>query len=661
MQPAGSPEVLTSRLWRPLAIVCLLAGGGFRGARAAEAPPDEPDPQPRLVLPDESGYSASPLDGLGTVTVAPDVVGVREPVTLTFVYTADARGIAAGGGVACLVSSFWGWTPPQDRSPEAPGFVTVRCSDSQARLEVSIDSAKNAVVTRVLDGPLRGGQTLTLLYGDTSDGQYPQARGLSDRYAERGERFFFKVDGDGDGWFVPLREQPTFRVEARDAARLVVFGPSRARVDRPFELTIAVLDPSNNLVESYAGRVVLQPQGNRVTCPAGVVVTAEDRGAVRVAVTPTEAGLVRFVAADPQEKLAPAVSNPTILYSSEAHAEYTLYWGDLQGHCNVCDGSGSPEEFYRYARDVARLDVVALTDHDHWGYAPLDENPDTWRRLCELSATWHAPGRFVTFPAYEWTNWTYGHKHVLFRHEQQARVFSWHRQDSDHPLELWRQLGERDCMTISHHPGGDPVPAFWKYHDPGNEPVVEIASAHGVSEFVGHPRCIASPVQSGMVQSALARGYRLGLIGSGDTHDGHPGIGSPGTPAGLAGIYATALTRDAIFEALRARRVYATTGCRAILRFHLGNVPMGGVARLASPAAQRTLSLIVLGDAPIASVEIVKNNSTVADRPGEGLIASWDWTDPQPARNGDYYYARIRQADDHWIWSSPIFIELADR
>ena len=42
-----------------------------------------------------------------------------------------------------------------------------------------------------------------------------------------------------------------------------------------------------------------------------------------------------------------------------------------------------------------------------------------------------------------------------------------------------------------------------------------------------------------------------------------------------AGIYATELTREAILEAVRARRVYATTGCRAILRFHLGSVTMG--------------------------------------------------------------------------------------
>jgi hypothetical protein len=149
----------------------------------------------------------------------------------------------------------------------------------------------------------------------------------------------------------------------------------------------------------------------------------------------------------------------------------------------------------------------------------------------------------------------------------------------------------------------------------------------------------------------------LGIIGSGDTHDGHPGLGTPDARAGLAGIYATALTREAIFDALRARRVYATTGCRAILRFHMGDHPMGSVVKLDRADSPRTLSIIVLGDATIAGLAIVKNNQQVATHAGGGLVASWEWSDPEPAQDGDFYYARVAQADGEWIWSSPVFIE----
>lgn len=620
----------------------------------------EPDPKPRVVLPDESGYSASPQDGRGTVTVSPKVVPVRSPVTMTFVYTAGEKGISVGGAVLCYVSRFWGWTPPQDRRPDAPGYFTVRCSDPEVRLDILVNPEDGAVVASIPDRPLRSGQTLTFVYGDTSDGEYPHARGGSDRYAERRERFFFKVDGDGDGWFAPLERQPRFRVEARDAVKLVVFGPSWAQLHRSFDLTVAALDATNNLVESYAGSVRLVTQGTRADCPEEITFSAEQRGAVRVAVTPKSPGVLRLIAGDAADTVQPALSNP-IVVSEQADAKYTLYWADLQGHCNVCDGTGSPEDYYRYARDVARLDAMALTDHDHWGYRPLDEDPATWRRLCELSKTWYEPGRFVAFPAYEWTNWTYGHQHVIFLRESEAEVFAWNREESDHPQELWKLLAGRECLTIPHHPGGSPIPICWKYHDPNFQRVVEMVSVHGVSEYVGHPRSIGGAVESGMVQSALARGYRLGLIGSGDTHDGHPGLGSPGARAGLAGVYATELTRAAIFKALRARRVYATTGCRAILRFRLGNTPMGSVVRLDDPNARHEFWVSVLGDAPIAAIALVKNNQVVATHSGEGLLESWQWRDPTTAKDGDFYYVRIVQADGEWIWSSPIFVELPGR
>jgi hypothetical protein len=282
-----------------------------------------------------------------------------------------------------------------------------------------------------------------------------------------------------------------------------------------------------------------------------------------------------------------------------------------------------------------------------------------WEHLLTLSAAFYEPGTFVSFPGFEWTNWQYGHKHVLFLREDEAELLSAFDDETNHPEELWAALGSREAITISHHPGGGPIPTFWKYHDPDLEPVVEIVSVHGVSEALEHPRSIYRPVESGMVQSALSRGHRLGLIGSGDTHDGHPGIGgTDGSHIGLVGIYATDLTREGIFEALRARRVYATTGCRAILRFHLDTVSMGSVVRLRRPEEPRTLTISILGDAPISDMTLVKNNEPVHRREGAGLLESWEWTDPEPAREGDYYYVRIAQVDGHWIYSSPIWIEL---
>src|SRR4029450_4730585 len=53
-------------------------------------------------------------------------------------------------------------------------------------------------------------------------------------------------------------------------------------------------------------------------------------------------------------------------------------WAALPGHPNLSDGTGTPDDYYSYARDVAGLDAAALTDHDHWGIPFLDGAPAAW-------------------------------------------------------------------------------------------------------------------------------------------------------------------------------------------------------------------------------------------------------------------------------------------
>ena len=67
--------------------------------------------------------------------------------------------------------------------------------------------------------------------------------------------------------------------------------------------------------------------------------------------------------------------------------------------------------------------------------------------------------------------------------------------------------------------------------------------------------------------------------------------------SGLAGVWARDNTREALFDAMMRKETYATTGCRPILRFHLGDTTMGGVAQLSCPAQERTLSIAVLAEA----------------------------------------------------------------
>lgn len=618
---------------------------------------DEPDPQPRVTLPDESMFKASAADGGGSASVSPVSVTAGQPCTLTFVYRTGDKGVDKGGGVLMYVTNYWQWSPPQNQSPKHPGYVTVR-SDSDAAIETTVDPRSQTVLARVIEGRLSPGDKITFVYGDTSSGKHPDAAGRADRYAEHRERFFFKVDGDGDGFFTPIADQPAFDVQAGRAVRLVVFGPSRVGVGETVDLRISALDAANNLADSFGGEVNLTFRSDLLSGASTVTVKPQDGGTVGVELIAKGVGMAKVRVAAQNGDLAAGVSNTIVLHDGGA-GRYQLFWADLQIHGNSSDGTGTPEDIHRYARDVARLDACALTEHDHWGYLPLEDDPVRWREVLDAAERFNQDHRFVAFCGYEWTNWTYGHQHVLFANRADAVIWSWRNEQSDHPQKLWQRLSGINCITIPHHCGGGPIPTCWKYYDSRFVPVAEMVSVHGISERIGQPGGIYAPVESGMVQSALARGYRLGLIGSGDTHDGHPGIGSPHMPPpGLAGIYAERLTRASILAAIRARRVYATNGNRTILRFHSAGTPMGGVLRLSDRKAPRRFQITAVGDAPIENVTIVKNNRDIAVLPGDGYLFSQSWSDESPTKNGDYYYARINLIDGGQAWSSPIWVEL---
>ena len=333
-----------------------------------------------------------------------------------------------------------------------------------------------------------------------------------------------------------------------------------------------------------------------------------------------------------------AESNPLVVREGIPR----ILWGDLHGHSQFSDGTGTPDEYFWYARDVAALDVVALTDHDHWGMRFLDRSPDLWDAIREAGRRVDEPGRFIALEGYEWTNWLHGHRHVLY-FEQGGEILSALDARYDTPAELWEGLAGIDAITIAHHSAGGPVATDWSFvPDPEVEPVTEIVSVHGSSEASDTPGRIYGAVPGNFVRDVLDRGLRFGFIGSGDSHDGHPGLAHLAAPSGgLAAIFSEDLTRQGILGALRARRVYATNGPRIWLRFWLDDNPRFAVA----------------GTAPIERLDVIRSGAVVESMPGEGRR---EWGGPlelEALSPGEYVYIRIVQEDGGVAWSSPAFEE----
>ena len=342
-----------------------------------------------------------------------------------------------------------------------------------------------------------------------------------------------------------------------------------------------------------------------------------------------------------------------------------MLWGDLQNHSGVSDGTATPEEQFLYARDVAALDVMSLTDHDHWGLLFLDQHPETWDHIRELTRRFHQPGRFVTILGYEWTHWVHGHRHVLYFSDD-GELYSSVDPDYDTPKELWQALRGQRAMTIAHHSAGGPIATDWSIApDPELEPVTEIVSVHGSSEALDSPRVIHKPVAGNFVRDALARGYRLGFLGSSDGHDGHPGLGHLASPAGggLAAILAEELTREAVYEALRARRVYATNGPRILLRVSFAGYPMGSDVPAADRAAGNlpglgpdTLVARVIAPGALERIDIVRSGGVIEAFDCRGERECAFGAELPDLAVGEYLYVRAVQVDGGAAWSSPFFI-----
>ena len=163
-----------------------------------------------------------------------------------------------------------------------------------------------------------------------------------------------------------------------------------------------------------------------------------------------------------------------------------------------------------------------------------------------------------------------------------------------------------------------------------------------------------------------ARGYRIGVIAGSDTHAGLPGRSIPRCdrddfmpyPAGLAGVWADELTRQGIFDALRRRHCYGTTGVRIILETFIDEHPMGSDVRWPKPKTPRRFRIRVWGTDVLETVTVVKNNEDVYTFNERSSAAQLEWEDKLRAQHGDFYYVRVTQRDGNRAWSSPIWLDV---
>ena len=652
--------------------ISVLAVTGLLGTALIGAdPPDRQQAPPRPAVPDPAIPHArwdvveslrdsldaprDPSDGGGRAWLDADTssssVSAGGRGQWQIVFEAGPLGINEGGRIIFLVSPFWGWSPPHTVSEDLPGYTRVT-TDAEG-VELTASGVEPPMMSIQIGGRrLDAGETVRIHYGAG------EAQARADRYAERGSRFWIGVDGDGDGVHSFVADSPTVDIGPGPPSRLLVTVPTTTDPGIPITINLAVVDTLANALPSIEApiAVALSSAPAWPGLPETVRFDPGDPAYRALTLPAPPEGIYRLTATTENMR---ASSNPLIVFPGAT----PIFWGDLHGHSNLSDGTGTPEDYFRYARDIAALDIVALTDHDHWGTLPLDAHPDMWKEIRDTTRAFHDPPRFITLLGYEWTSWIHGHRHVLY-FDDNGEVFSSIDRRYESPLQLWEALRGKRALTFAHHSAGGPVPTNWNIApDPELEPVTEVVSVHGVSEAADAPARIYRSIRGNFVRDALDRGYVLGFVGSGDSHDGHPGLAqiAGGPTGGLVAVFAPELTRDAVLDSLRQRRVYATSGARIYLRVSIEGYPMGTtvVAHDAKNAdaiaAQAQLRIRVVGTDEIERVEVIRSGAIVNEAEVDGPQATLGTTVENLA-SGEYVYVRIIQADGSMAWSSPIFV-----
>ncbi len=521
----------------------------------------------------------------------------------TLTYRVGRYGVDNGGRlkVAMRLASDWG--TPQSSDPRGDDYLTVSTT-GQARLEAWYDPKGHlrpwfrTVVIRVFDGSLTEGDKAFIRIGDRSGG----SRGSrAQSFVERGFEFKLLVESFETGLFVEVPGSTRFDIVAGPPHRLVVLGPSQVAPGQPFAVTGKAEDCWGNPCDGYAGTVELCGAEG---LPDRYTFRPEERGVHRFEGLAVRAeGIHHVTARDPDRHLS-ATGNP--IQCRRLAGGSRLFWGDIHGQSGETVGTGTAEGYFRFARDVAAMDFCAHAAND------FQVSQAHWNDLCRQVKAFHQPGRFVTFLAYEWSGTTPagGDHNVYFLRDDQVIRRSSHWQVADrsdsvndrYPLSALLQefRGNPEVMVIPHVGGRH---ANLEFFEPSLEPVLEICSTHGRFEW--------------LLEEALRRGCRVGVIGGSDDHTGRTGAsrgtaGSLCVRGGLAGVYATSLTREGVWEAIRSRRCYATTGERIILWVEANGHPMGAEFTATAPSEFR---VAVVGTAPLEFVEIRRGLEVVYAHP----------------------------------------------
>ena len=520
-----------------------------------------------------------PPHELGHATLTPTgkfAAGSYQTFTLT--YTAGKFGIDDSGSMRICFRFASDQTRPQFENPKGPNFTTITASNS-AVLQYHYDPKGNVrpwdrtLYIKVVKGFLREGDTITIVFGDKSQGS-PGMR--LQTFCEDTFEFHVVVDPIATFCYQALPEQPIISIVPGDPETYLAVAPTLVRTGTSFALRFKGEDmwgnPSDKCDITFKTRVsgaAISGLPETVSLKPGKF--AGEASGLKMA-QPGEA-VIELIG--PDGKVA-ARSNPIRAVAQKDNVpDLVHFWGDLHGQSEETIGTGSARQYFEFARDKAFCDVISHQGND------FQITGDFWRDLNALTKEFEVPGKYVAIPGYEWSGNTGlgGDRNIFFSGEGRTIRRSSHAliedrsdidTDANSAAELFKDFAdfeEWDVVGYAHC--GGRYADVKLAHDGRFEKSMEVHSSWGTFEW--------------LVQDAFEMGYRVGIVANSDGHKGRPGSSYPGASlfgavGGLTCFLTKELTRDAIFDCIRKRRHYCTTGG------HGGRMYIDLRARLGGPA-----------------------------------------------------------------------------
>ncbi len=271
---------------------------------------------------------------------------------------------------------------------------------------------------------------------------------------------------------------------------------------------------------------------------------------------------------------------------------------------------------------------------------PAEEIEKDWELIREKVKEVNAEG-YPMFMGYEWQGCGFDGDHNVF--------FLNNDQPMKHPMryeELKKAYEGKEAIAIPHHVAYQLKSRGknWATHDEEFSPFAEIFSSHGCSEndtgVLDMERHLHMGPRTGETcyERGLEAGLHVGCIASGDNHK-VPAVYDHGSMC----VLARDASKEAIWEAMKARRVYGVSRSRMDIDFTIDGKPMGSVV----PAGKHELKFSVKAADAIDRVEILKNN--ILD---EMAVHSGTW---ETRKIGDEEVIRVKFAAEFGWGPNPRF------